>query len=115
MEVVKEFRLTIQNGSLDTTKEVFGKIERSLSTSLPEKWKVDEENQEGLRIRTGSAGGYFMLRPSLHDPLISFQLEGSSLDDVKEVVETVLYHIEKDSLLNKYLPTGDLHGYCSAM
>ena len=41
-------------------------------------WTIDRENLEGIRISTGDDGGYFMLRKSLHDPVLSMQIEAAS-------------------------------------
>ena len=41
------------------------------------RWKVDELNREGVRLVLEGEGGegWFMLRPSLHDPVVSMQVE----------------------------------------
>lgn len=41
------------------------------------RWMVDELNKEGVRLVLGGewGSGWFMLRPSLHDPVVSMQVE----------------------------------------
>lgn len=78
----EEFRVKVTDGSLVTTTEVF----RDVAQNLKEKclsensWSLDEKNLEGVRFRL-SSGGFFMIRQSLHDPVISVQVESISKDE----------------------------------
>jgi len=88
MEEEVEIRMEAKDGSLETTNNVFNLavkvIEDSCgNSSLP--WTLDTENLEGIRVRTGF-GGFFMLRKSLHDPLVSLQIESTSKDEAKKAV-----------------------------
>ena len=72
----EEYRVKITDGSLETTTSVFQQVvqtlEETCNTELS--WALDEKNLEGVRVRL-STGGFFMLRQSLHDPVISVQVE----------------------------------------
>ncbi len=98
MEEVQELRMNVNDGSIATTNEVFKIFSQLIEgecSSLPSHdWYLDDENLEGVRVRTGE-GGFFMLRKSLHDPIISLQIEGPSRNSV---LEKVIYPIQ--SLLN---------------
>mmetsp|Transcript_20449 Transcript_20449/g.42659 ORF Transcript_20449/g.42659 Transcript_20449/m.42659 type:complete len:641 (+) Transcript_20449:85-2007(+) len=78
----EEFRVKVTDGSLVTTTDIF----RDVSQTLKEKclsensWSLDEKNLEGVRFRL-SSGGFFMIRQSLHDPVISVQVESISKDE----------------------------------
>jgi phosphomannomutase len=88
----QELRMNVLDGTLQSTSAVFDfcalEIEQSCEngeTAAISRWSLDRENLEGIRVRTGD-GGYFMLRKSLHDPIISLQVEGKSRDDVLSTV-----------------------------
>jgi phosphomannomutase len=83
----KEFRIKATDGSLETTTAVFESVSLSLKEKcgVEEEWTLDEENLEGVRVRLKS-GGFFMIRQSLHDPVISMQAESVSEDYARSVV-----------------------------
>jgi phosphomannomutase len=98
MPETAELRMTVNDESLETTADIFDfmqmEIERALcgEEECTLDWMVDEENLEGMRVRTMmSPGGFFMLRKSLHDPLISMQIEGEDREEVLlSVVQPIL-------------------------
>lgn len=94
LDEVKELRIVVNDGSLDTTESIFQGIYAAIEKECQQKsnlWELDVENLEGIRVRTGNDGGFFMLRKSLHDPVLSLQVEGHSKADVrKEVVAPIL-------------------------
>ena len=100
MPVEDEIRMEVVDGSLDSTGLIFDQLAEAIVRRANEKggeegWELEGENWEGVRVRTGG-GGFFMLRKSLHDPLISLQVEGKSHDEVKfNVILPVLAIIEK--------------------
>ncbi len=72
-----------KDGSIETTKKNFAALQSMVEKECKERddWTLDEENLEGIRVRmgTGGGGGFFvMLRVSLHDPIISLQVEARS-------------------------------------
>lgn len=99
MPIVEELRMTVTDGSIVSTTEIFSKIVGELSTICKNKnsWEIDSDNLEGIRIRTlNTDGGFFMLRKSLHDPLISLQIEG----DTKECISKDIIDPLKEALCN---------------
>ena len=103
MEEVQELRMKVEDGSIDTTDSVFSEIanlieEECSATDQRNGWELDTENLEGVRVRIGE-GGFFMLRKSLHDPIISLQIEGSSRDSVRaKVVNPILKLLDTNEL-----------------
>lgn len=120
MPETAELRMNVLDGSLETTADVFDfilmDIERACcgEEECTLDWMVDEDNLEGLRIRNLSvpSGGFFMLRKSLHDPLISLQLEGESREDVHwTVVEPMLELFSKEERIRTSLDLSVLENY----
>ena len=94
-----EFRLKVRNGSQEKTKEIFDYLLDAIQygCSTISNWDLDSENQEGIRVRCGGGGGFFMMRKSLHDPVIILNVEGSSKGEIREkVVGPVLNLLGKD-------------------
>jgi phosphomannomutase len=56
------------------------------------KWQVDRLNLEGIRVRLGD-GPFFMMRKSLHDPIISVQIEARSVEEAREHMVRPLYRL----------------------
>jgi phosphomannomutase len=98
MSETPEFRFAVHDGTLDTTESIFRIMVGAIETaclyphSMSSIWEIDEENLEGVRIRTlNTKGGFFMLRKSLHDPILSLQVEGESVSQItNEVVNPLL-------------------------
>lgn len=95
MAEVQEMRLTVTDGSLLSTNQIFNTIANEIVTATASKegWELDQENLEGVRVRNGADGSFFMLRKSLHDPVISLQVEGSTAGDVRKTVISPLLDI----------------------
>ena len=83
----KEYRIKIKDGSLDTTTFIFKECLKALKEQCNAAtiWSLDHDNLEGIRMKLKS-GGFFMLRQSLHDPVISMQVESISEDEARSVV-----------------------------
>lgn len=83
----EEYRIKIKDGSLETTTFVFEEVTKELKKQCNSvaAWKLDEGNLEGIRMKLAS-GGFFMLRQSLHDPVISMQVESVSTEEAKKIV-----------------------------
>ncbi|KAL3822184.1 hypothetical protein ACHAXA_008200 [Cyclostephanos tholiformis] len=83
----EEFRIMVTDGSLATTTSIFERVTRSLMEKCDcvDEWSLDEENLEGVRVRL-STGGFFMIRQSLHDPVMSMQVESISKEEAEEKV-----------------------------
>ena len=87
MPFEKEARFTAADGSLETTSRAFRRLAQSLEEQCErnDDWSLDRDNQEGVRVRLSSAG-HFMIRQSLHDPVISMQVESISEEEAREKV-----------------------------
>ena len=111
-----ELRMSIMDESLDTTATVFDLVsleveEMCMDKSSPLPWSLDIDNLEGVRVRTGN-GGFFMLRKSLHDPLISLQVEANSRDEAEaNIVRPLLERFKSLEQINKYLDMRVLEEY----
>lgn len=83
----EEFRIKVTDGSLATTTSIFERVTRSLADKCDsaDDWSLDKDNLEGVRVRL-SSGGFFMLRQSLHDPVMSMQVECISKEEASEKV-----------------------------
>ena len=107
LDEVVELRMTMKDGSIESMKRAFDSVAESVETlcETTEGWNVDTENLEGIRISTGADGGFFMLRKSLHDPVMSLQVEASSKKAAQEEVVGPLLELfqsspETDSVLD---------------
>lgn len=86
----KEFRLKI---TADDYKkygmDVISDLEEYVK-SVPE-WRIDTPNYEGIRVSTGNLGdGWFLLRMSLHDPLMPLNIESNSSGGVRTAASKLL-------------------------
>ena len=88
----KEFRFTI-------SEDDFGKYGKTVIAELENKvkeqegWEVVSPNYEGLRVRCTSSNekGWFLLRMSLHDPVMPLNIES----DIEGGVELIASKLEK--------------------
>mmetsp|Transcript_63369 Transcript_63369/g.76177 ORF Transcript_63369/g.76177 Transcript_63369/m.76177 type:complete len:475 (+) Transcript_63369:1131-2555(+) len=123
METECELRMKIKNESLETTNTVSEHMVNIIKTLLIAKhkkekqslgWKLDEDNLEGIRIRTTNIhGGFFMLRKSLHDPVISLQVEGASSDSViGTVIHPLLGLFRDDAFICDNVDFSALESFC---
>jgi len=116
MQEVEELRLSVVDGTILSTERIFNDLanEIMMGASSKEGWEVDLENLEGVRVRNGADGSFFMLRKSLHDPVISLQVEGSSVDNVRaSVILPLLDIIKSVGLSSSLLDTSALSKYAS--
>ena len=128
MPETQEFRLAVMDGTLETTSKVFEHVIQIVESSceLQQTWTVDTANLEGLRVRTSNSssssdsgdnevvndGGFFMLRKSLHDPLVSMQVEGESANQIREnVVQPLLQLLQSDERIASSLDLSVLSRY----
>lgn len=93
MDEVAELRMSLRDESLESTIQIFDLLSSEVETNCDVKkgkWVLDNDNLEGIRVSTGD-GGYFMLRKSLHDPVISLQVEAMTKDAAKtDVIQPLL-------------------------
>jgi len=119
MDVIAELRFKMLDDSLQTMHQVFDycalEIERlsqsddedhpsDLSAAVAAKhWSIDDENLEGIRLRVGG-GQFFMMRKSLHDPIVSLQIEANSADEARRlIVEPLLQLFESQPQIKSHL------------
>jgi phosphomannomutase len=83
-----ELRMQVLDGTLESVQRLFDYAALVIEAHCAENsnWTIDRENLEGIRVSTGDGGGFFMLRKSLHDPVMSLQIEAPSKEAAKEVV-----------------------------
>ena len=87
MPFVQEYRVQITDGSLETTTSIFDQASQSLKElcECSNDMIFDDDNLEGVRARL-STGGFMMIRQSLHDPVISVQIESISEEVARDKV-----------------------------
>lgn len=100
----KEFRLTILESDFRSYGMSVIKDLGEYVKTVPG-WEVVPNNFEGLRISCdqNSGNGWFLLRLSLHDPVIPLNIESDRVGGVKEILHKLNIFLEKypDSALNK--------------
>lgn len=121
-EEVAEFRLQAVDGSLESVRALFDfvALEIELSCDEEESWTIDDENLEGVRISLGKKAddqnhddsGFFLIRRSLHDPVICLQVEArSKTDAMKLAVVPLLNILQSKPRLASGLDLSDLLNY----
>jgi phosphomannomutase len=85
LDEVVELRMTCKD--LDTMQRVFDVCAMDVERAATEdtRWEMDMENLEGVRVRVGDEQ-FFMVRKSLHDPIISVQIEAKSKEDARRLI-----------------------------
>ncbi len=49
-------------------------------------WHVADDNHEGIRVSVDNVGGWFLLRLSVHDPIMPFNIESDKVGGVEQIV-----------------------------
>ena len=100
LDEVCELRMSVHDESLESMQRVFESccllMERLCNdeeagelniASAVETWSIDRENLEpGLGVRVLGEGQFFMLRKSLHDPIISLQIEALNKETARQLI-----------------------------
>ncbi len=60
-----------------------------------EDWQVAPDNQEGLRVSVPSLSGWFLLRMSLHDPLMPLNIESNRPGGAAAILDQLLPFLEQ--------------------
>ena len=112
LDEVNEFRMKVLDDSIDTTKEIFNNLRILLQEECKTRneWELDEQNLEGVRIRI-EENGFFMLRMSLHDPIISLLVEGKDRHTVESVVLYPILNVIRNNLNADHLDSSVLENY----
>jgi phosphomannomutase len=120
LSVLDELRFPTLDASLNTMRDVFDfcalAIEQAaMKNDSSNTWELDAENLEGIRVRFGQDrrdGQFFMLRKSLHDPIISLQIEGTSRQSVQENIVQPLWQLfNQDEQIKTNLDLSVLQNY----
>lgn len=114
LDEIAELRMEVKDQSLETMREIFDfcalEIENHCESDAS--WRIDRENLEGIRCRAGKQKQFFMLRKSLHDPIISLQIEARSKAEARElVVKPLLGLFESEERIRENLVTKVLEEY----
>lgn len=111
LQIVREDRLPIKGGSMESLERVFNIVVARIEESCNDgnMWSVDEENLEGIRVTTGDDDGFFMIRKSLHDPVLSFHVEASSIEHANlQVLEPLLSIFRREDGIHSILDFSNL-------
>ncbi len=101
----KEFRLPITCGEFrDYGNKIISVMQEKVEKE--DGWSAEKPNYEGIRVRCGkiSENGWFLLRMSLHDPLMPLNIESDIEGGVKAIAER-LGHLMDEF---EHLDTGSL-------
>ena len=82
-----ELRLPIVSGETrQTGEQVLGQLEAYASQ---QGWQIAPDNREGLRVSfaPGQGDGWFLLRLSVHDPIMPLNLESNTVGGVRQMLE----------------------------
>jgi phosphomannomutase len=105
----KEFRFKIRQPDFKIYGEqvLKGLLEFSASQ---EDWMVAPENYEGVRVSIdkNKGNGWFLLRMSLHDPLMPLNIESNNQGGVKEIAGHLLVYLKGC----RELDLTDIEDYC---
>lgn len=113
LDEVVEFRLPVLNGSLESVRGLFDFVTLEVEAMCDDhdEWTVDQDNLEGIRVSTGE-GGFFLLRKSLHDPVVCLQVEAQSKEAASEsVVQPLLQMFRSESRIAQTLDSSELEQY----
>jgi phosphomannomutase len=117
LEEVVEFRLPSTDGTLESMFGLFDFVALEIEALCEERdgWAVDRDNLEGIRVSTDSDGGYFLLRKSLHDPVMCLQVEAQSVGSAKSlIIDPLLNLFHSQPRISQTLDVSALQKYSSA-
>ena len=88
LDEVIEFRLPGKDRNLERVARLFDLIALDIEAHCERQseWSLDRKNLEGIRVLTGIDGGFFLIRKSLHDPVVCIQVEASSKEVAKKLI-----------------------------
>jgi phosphomannomutase len=106
MEEIAEIRMLPIDGTLESTGVIFNRAAQNIEErcqTLPD-WTLDADNLEGIRVMVGNDGSFFMLRKSLHDPLLSLWIEAGSREDAQRTIVRPLLAIFGEAVAAPLIP-----------
>ncbi len=84
----EEFRFSIKSEDfVDYGKEVIDDLTKNIESKAG--WTIEKPNYEGLRVNCLNEKGWFLLRMSLHDPLMPLNIESDIEGGVKMIASTL--------------------------
>lgn len=94
-----EFRLKIKN---ENFREYGTEIVKALEKYIDEVegWSMVPENYEGVRVSCGKLDGWFLLRISLHEPLLALNIESDSEGGTKVILDKLMPFLNRYSELD---------------
>lgn len=116
MAEVAEIRMSPTDGTLESNSRLYDNaaLEIEAGCGVVPGWSLDQENLEGTRVSVGSDGSFFMLRKSLHDPVLSLQIEADSREKASaEIVRPILAMFEGESQIDSALDFTALKAYAA--
>ena len=54
-----------------------------------ENWQIADDNREGIRVSCKEADGWFLLRLSVHDPVMPMNFESDSVGGVEKMISAL--------------------------
>lgn len=92
-----EYRFKINTSDFKTYGEmVIKEFEKFCSSK--ESFKIADDNREGIRV--SFSDGWFLLRLSVHDPILPFNIEAENIGSCKPIMETLTEFFAKFELLD---------------
>ncbi len=116
MPEVVEIRISPLDGTLESTARLYdyAAFEIEAGCSAVNGWSLDLENLEGVRVSVGNSGAFFMLRKSLHDPVLSLQIEADSRASARtSIVDPILSMFESEPQIKSALDFSSLKEYAN--
>jgi phosphomannomutase len=96
-----EFRLKINSQDFKTYGQ---SVIDALKTYVYKQkgWEAEKENHEGLRVKcdTSEGDGWFLLRLSLHDPVLPLNIESNTEDGIKIIASRLRIFLKEFELLS---------------
>lgn len=63
-------------------------------------WKIADDNREGIRVSVGGGTGWFLLRLSVHDPILPLNIESNQAGGVKNTAKELVEFFSKYNRLD---------------
>lgn len=97
----KEFRMNITTEDFKTYGQQIIDALTAHSMSTPG-WHCADDNREGIRVSfgAGEGGGWFLLRLSVHDPLMPLNIESDAEGGVHTIAQKLCAFLEQYELLD---------------
>lgn len=91
----KEFRISLLEQDFTAQgKNIIASLEKFVLSKKG--WSIVSENYEGVRVACsdGNGNGWFLMRLSLHDPVIPLNIESEEAGGIKQIAEAILVFLK---------------------